>query len=337
MMLFVGGLPNIASAEQDLRELVMQLNSQIKALQSQVVQSNARIDELEQKLLHSTVEQQLSTADSAASTQVATVTARQSAASDKQPEPAKPTVSAGDIKGTLKLPGTGIGGYIKLDTLFSSTSMGKDRLGNQRLEVAEIPIGTTPAGENDQTSVHAKESRFWIKSLTPSQWGDMNTYLEFDFFGDPAAYTYTPRLRHAYGSLGNLLAGQTWSTFLNSLAIADTLDNSNSVGSLLTLRQPQIRWTQPFSFSGAAMEWQLAVEAPRSRVWEARSQAMTTISADHYPDLIARLNFNPDWGNISLAAMGLQLLFSAAAQNLEKTVWGGAVNLAGKNQYLRFR
>ncbi|AEG00790.1 DcaP family trimeric outer membrane transporter [Methylomonas methanica] len=334
LMLVLGGLPNDTSAEQDLRELVMQLNNQIKALQSQVVQSNARIDELEQKLLNSKVEKQHSIADSAAGAQATLVTARQSAAAYKQPEPAKPPVSAGDIKGTLKLPGTdtsiGFGGYIKLDTLFSSNGMGKDKLGNQRLEAAEIPVGTASAGENDQISMHAKESRFWIKSLTPSHWGDMNTYLEFDFFGDPAAYTYTPRLRHAYGSLGRLLAGQTWSTFLNSLAIVDTLDNSNSVGSLLTLRQPQVRWTQPFSFGGAAMEWQLAVEAPRSRVWEARTQVMTTNSAGHYPDLIARLNFIPDWGNISLAAMGRQLRFSSSGLNVEKTVWGGAVNLAGK-------
>lgn len=330
--LILAVLSNTASAEQDLRELVLQLTDQIKALQTQVAQSDARINELEQKLLNAKV--QSSTIDSVANTQVAANPVRQAVVTDKQPEPTDTRVFAGTSKGRITLPGTDtsvdFGGYVKLDTLFSNTGAGKDKLGNQRLEVAEIPVGTTPAGENDQISMHAKESRFWMKSLTPSRWGDLNTYLELDFFGDPAAYTYTPRLRHAYGSFGHLLAGQTWSTFLNSLAIADTLDNSNSVGSLLTLRQPQIRWTQPFSISGVAMAWQFAVEAPRSRVWEARTQAMSTMSASHYPDLVARLNYNPDWGNLSIAAMGRQLQYSPPGPNVEKTVWGGAVNLAGK-------
>lgn len=330
LLLASSSFPTAARAEQDLRELVMQMTAEIKALQSQVASSNARVDALEQRLVALTSAQQGDTNTSATQKQ----SQMSSTLEDKPIIPAKPLVSVGDIQGTLKIPGSdssiGFGGYSKLDALFSSTSMGKDKIGNQRLEVAEIPVGAIPPGDNDQISLHAKESRLWIKSFTPSRWGDMATYLELDFFGDAAAYTYTPRLRHAYGSLGNLLAGQTWSTFLNSQALADTLDNSNSAGALLTLRQPQIRWTQPFSLGDLAMEWQLAAEAPRTRVWDAKTNAMSTVNASHYPDVVARLNVNSNWGNISLAALGRQLQFTPAVLNTEKTVWGGAVSLAGK-------
>ena len=57
----------------------------------------------------------------------------------------------------------------------------------------------------------------------------LKTFVEIDFYGaeDEAnefvSNSYAPRLRHAYGSWGNWLAGQTWSTFmdLNGLGEVD--------------------------------------------------------------------------------------------------------------------
>jgi hypothetical protein len=56
----------------------------------------------------------------------------------------------------------------------------------------------------------------------------------------------------------------------------------------------------------------------------------TTPNADRYPDLVARLNFNPDWGNLSLAALGRQIRYSNSATGLQRGVWGGGISLAGK-------
>ena len=325
----IGFAPN-ALAEQDLRELILQLTHEIRDLKSQLAQSNARIDDLEQQVKHPT-------SNSVAASQHEVPSATSPTATLVTPDnklPVKTSVTEGDFKGSFKVPGTntsiGLGGFAKLDTLYSSVSMGRDKIGNQRLEVAEIPVSSIPAGDNDQFSIHAKESRFWFRSFTPSEWGDVNSYLELDFLADPAAYTYTPRVRHAYGSFGNLLAGQTWSTFLNNQALADTLDNNNSAGALLALRQPQLRWTQPFSINSINMEWLLALEAPRTRVWEASTNGLTTVSSSHFPDVVARLNANPDWGNISLAIMGRQLQFTPSTLNQERSQWNSAISLAGK-------
>jgi hypothetical protein len=249
-------------------------------------------------------------------------------------------VTAGDVKGTFKIPGTdtsvGFGGFVKTDVLFSSVSAGRDKLGDQRSIYSQIPLEKAP-GEHSQVTFHAKESRFWLRSFTPSSWGDINTFLELDLFGDSATYTYTPRLRHAYGSIGNFLAGQTWATFINNGAFPDLLDNGGSVGALASFRQPQIRWTQPFSLADTPMEFQVAVETPRSIIRNipidaptSAADSFSTPNADRYPDIIARLNFNPDWGNLSVAAMGRQIRTSDSTTGRTEQAWGGAVSVAGK-------
>lgn len=323
---------NIVNANDDMRELLKALSAQIESLQKQVERSNARIDELEQQLNTNRQAQ-----NEKPQLQAKPVQKSLPDTLAREPDPsqhAKNFVTAGESKNTFKLPGTetsiGIGGFVKLDSLFSTSSVGQDSFGNQRLEASTIPVAAMPAGNDDQITLHVKESRFWFKSFTPSRWGDINTYLEMDFYGNAGAYSYIPRIRHAYGSLGRLLAGQTWSTFLDNLAFADTLDNNNSVGAISPLRQPQLRWTQPFELNQLAMEWLLALEVPRTRVREFGNSAMTTVEVAHYPDLVTRINFYPSWGHVSLAALGRHLQFTPAAFNREQSAWTGAVSVAGK-------
>jgi len=59
------------------------------------------------------------------------------------------------------------------------------------------------------------------------------------------------RLRHAYGTLGNFLAGQTWTNFMNPSSLPETLDFGGPVGQIFD-RQAQVRWTQSFGASAGA-------------------------------------------------------------------------------------
>ena len=330
-----------ASANEDMMSLLKELKIQIKELKDQVNQSNARIDQLEKELQQARTQQPaaINTNEPIASTSPPLTTKTNKAVtSDKQPS--KPVITAGDIKGTYKIPGTdislGLGGYVKMDTLINSVSAGHDQLGNQQLLFSQIPVDDS-AKEHEQTTFHAKESRLWFKSFTPSNWGDINTYLEMDFFGDAATYTYTPRLRHAYGTLGNFLGGQTWTTFLNVSALPESLDAIGvSAGAINNFRQPMIRWTQPFAWNSTPLEIQFALESPRSRVWvpstlEGNGGPNFVLSDDaHYPDIVTRLNFNPDWGSLSLATLVRQIRYTQPSTEFQQDSWGGAVNLAGK-------
>ena len=64
-------------------------------------------------------------------------------------------------------------------------------------------------------------------------------FVETDFYGTSSAL----RLRHAYGSFGGLLAGQTWSTFVDEDNMPSTIDFEAPMA-FASIRQAQVRWTQ---------------------------------------------------------------------------------------------
>lgn len=325
-------------AEEDTRELIKALTAQVSELAKQVKQANARIGELEKRLENGQSDSARAGQASAPvakpqKSEPATVAARGGAL----PAETKPAVTVGDAKGTFKIPGTdtsiAVGGFAKMDAIYSSVSAGRDKLGDQALVVPQIPVGGL-AGQHGKVVLHAKETRIWLKSFTPTAWGDVNAFFEMDFFG--AADSHAFRLRHAYGSIGHLLAGQTWTTMVNVAAIPDTLDINGPVGNLLLFRQPMLRWSQPFSLAGAPLELQVAAESPRTRLWtdnaveKADGFGFVQPNAERYPDIVARLNYTPNWGALSLAALGRQIRYTEPKTGERAETWGGAVSAAGK-------
>jgi hypothetical protein len=104
------------------------------------------------------------------------------------------------------------------------------------------------------------------------------------------------RLRHAYGTFGGLLAGMTWSTFLDLGAAPDTVD-FNGPGSLALVRNPMIRYT--FTFSPGAT---LAVAAENTRGQQYGSSSRFQV----VPDLHANFTYSGSWGHLSLRGVGQQ-------------------------------
>jgi hypothetical protein len=101
-----------------------------------------------------------------------------------------------------------------------------------------------------------------------------------------------------------------------------------------------IRWTQPFKVLNSAFELQLAAESPNSTLWTNSGWAptspgltydsLTATGDDRYPDMIARLNYKPSWGNLSLAAIGRQIRNTNNTTGAAREAWGGGVTVAGK-------
>ncbi|WP_255211242.1 DcaP family trimeric outer membrane transporter, partial [Methylogaea oryzae] len=158
-------------------------------------------------------------------------------------------------------------------------------------------------GERNQVTFHGKGSRLWLKALTPTRLGDLTSYFEMEFFSTQApgeertTNAYSPSLRHAYGSLGRFLAGQTWSTFLNANALPELNDSGGSVGRIYT-RQPLIRWTQPFDGG----DWQVALENPETTLTGANGGRIVP-DDDRYPDLVGKVGWRGDWGDVSVAGL----------------------------------
>lgn len=211
---------------------------------------------------------------SIASTLVIVASAHAAPAPDPSTAEAKGPLAIleGGLPGTIKIPNTGLsmgfGGYVKLDVNVSNRgaeSPGGINEGDQFVIPGLIPVGDM-ADDGYQLTFNARESRVWWKAFMPTDWGDFNAYVEIDFYAFQApgnervSNSFAPRLRHAYGTLGPLLAGQTWSTFMNASSLPDNLDFVGSVGPAFD-RQPQVRWTQPV---GGPFSIMFAVESPET-------------------------------------------------------------------------
>lgn len=218
-------------------------------------------------------------------------------------------VTAGDFPGSFKLPGTNtsfsIFGFLKGDAVFSSRSAGVNSAADQFFSPAAIPVGPG-AGDNEkrQVTLHARQSRFGIRTVTPATpFGPVTILVEGDFFGTPSNLDESTsngaafRLRHAYATIGNLGIGQFWTAFENPAALPETLDFGGPVGEIF-VRQAQVRWTQPFQAGGGikAASWEISLENPESLIAN-RFGPTFRADDDRYPDIVGRVNLTTDSGS----------------------------------------
>lgn len=236
-----------------------------------------------------------------------------------------------DAAHPFKLPGSDtsvtIGGYAKLDALWSDRSAGVDSTGDQDLNPGLIPVGPS-AGQHkrSQVTLHARQSRLWLGTSTPTSRGELRTYIEGDFFGadgnESSTNSHGFRLRHAYGVLGNLLAGQTWTNFFNEQAYPETLDFGGPVGQIF-VRQAQVRWTQKF----ARGDWSVSAENPEAVLAVPGTATPFRSDNDHAPDVTARVKFAAAGATYSFGVLGRQISVDTASASGSK--WGGAVSFTG--------
>lgn len=233
----------------------------------------------------------------------------------------------------FKLPGSDtsltVGGYAKLDAIWSDRSAGVDSVGDQVFNPGLIPVGSAAERKRDQVTLHARQSRLWLGSSTPTARGELRTYLEGDFFGadgnESTSNANGLRVRHAYGSLGKLLAGQTWTNFFDERTYPETLDFGGAAGQIF-VRQAQLRWTEPLAGGSGS----LALENPESVLAVPGSAAPFRSDNDHAPDLTARVKLAWRGASYSLGILARRIAVdSAAFPQASDSRWGGAISLGG--------
>lgn len=243
--------------------------------------------------------------------------------------PAVGAVTAGATPGSFKLPGSDtsvtIGGYVKLDAIYSDPSAGVGSSADQQYEAGAVPVGPDAGNhERGQIKLHARQSRLNLRTSTPTPSGELGTFLEFDLFGaagnESVSNSHGLRLRHAYGTFGRLLVGQTWTTFSDPAVYPETVDFGGPAG-VVFARQPQVRWTQPF----AGGQWAVALENPETVVALPGGESFRA-DDDRIPDLAANARFETHAGFYSIAGLVRQLrVDSATAPSTRAERWGGGV------------
>jgi len=140
-------------------------------------------------------------------------------------------------KGYFHLPGTQmimkIGGYAKTDFIYDLKPAGN----SDAFVPSSFPI-PQPVSVNNAT-ISVRPTRLSVDFRAPFlKIGDARFYVEGDFFGTNST---TPRLRHAYSQVGNILFGQTFTNFMDPDAFPDTLDFQGPNG-MVSIRNPQFRY-----------------------------------------------------------------------------------------------
>jgi len=184
-----------------------------------------------------------------------------------------------DFKGAWRLPGTNaalsIGGFVKTAAVYN----------NDPLQIADrFIVGSIPVGESDgtkdvaQSSITADQSRLNFDLREPTKFGLMRGFVEGDFADDGENF----RLRHAFGQWNRMLAGKTWSTFVDPEASPEELD-FEGLNARVNVRQSQIRFMPRF---GEEYELQFALEDPNPEIDNGSGVNRT-------PDIVLAGRFSP--------------------------------------------
>lgn len=220
-----------------------------------------------------------------------------------------------------------VGGFAKVDAIVSDYSKAPIRgIGEDFFIPPTINTSGNPSDPN--LNLHAKETRFWLKSMTPTARGDVSTYFEIDFMAsaqgnERTVNAYSPRLRHAYINAGRWTVGQTWSTFGDTASVPDYLDDLGPVG-VANGRQAQIRYTLPTEHGN----WMFALENPETTLTPYGGGARIAADDSALPDMVVRRNWSGDWGVFSVAGLLRQLKIDSAGY--DDSEFGSAIAFSGR-------
>jgi len=145
------------------------------------------------------------------------------------------------------------GGRIKVDIIKDYNTITSE----DSFDPRTIPI---PAQDGGNSRLHARESRLFLDIRGPvgADAHELRMYMEGDFYGSGSVF----RMRHAYGSYRGLLAGQTWTNFLDPDNFPNTIDFESPMA-FPSYRQAQVRYTAKLNDKTA---WAVSVEDNNSQI-----------------------------------------------------------------------
>ena len=185
-----------------------------------------------------------------------------------------------DFPGAWRLPGTraalAVGGYVKSTLVYNQDPLEI----TDRFIVGSIPVDSAIADTVEaQSSITASQSRLNFDLRDPTEVGILRAFIEGDFAGDSNTF----RLRHAFGQWNRVLAGQTWSAFVDTQATPEEVDFEGLNGRI-TVRQSQVRFSPQI---GEQYEFQFSLEDPNPQIQNGSGVTRT-------PDVVMSARVQPN-------------------------------------------
>jgi len=180
----------------------------------------------------------------------------------------------------------------------------------------KIPLAN--ANNEDDFTLHAKDSRLWVKTRTPEKYGPILTLIEVDFRGENE---YELRLRHAYIEYAGFGFGKTNSAF-NSIVALDTI--TYAIDDTF-VRQVVARYT----YNVENTFYDISFEEPDTTLFVSESsKSATSIDGNLAPDLVLRVRYYSDSAEVGLAYLS-RLIKKEADSSSKDAQYAWGINLSG--------
>jgi len=171
------------------------------------------------------------------------------------------------------------------------------------MRVTKLPSVNEQFGKDNSTFAGVRQTRFGIRSSSPTGMGEFKARFEIDMFGTGVdAGQTTIRLRHAWGELGAFGAGQTDSPFTDPDVWPNSLEYWGPTG-MVFFRNVQVRWT-PVKGEGTLM---FALERPGASgdggVYADRVEVQNIKPRFTVPDLSGAYKYGRKWGYLRVGGM----------------------------------
>jgi outer membrane DcaP-like protein len=168
----------------------------------------------------------------------------------------------------------------------------------------KLPAFENEFGEDGHFFAGVRQSRLGVKGFIPTDVGEIKTIFEFELFGTGVdAGQTTFRLRHAWGELGQVGAGQYWSPFMDIDVFPNSIEYWGPNG-MVFFRNVQLRWTP---WSDGDSRFCIALERPGASAdqgdFAGRNELQDVKGRFPLPDLSGHFRKAGGWGHVQLAGM----------------------------------
>ncbi len=223
------------------------------------------------------------------------------------PTPTPAAVATQDAAATAEAkPRLDIYGFAMFDTGYQSGQ--NDPNWFDVLRPTKLPSYKDEYGEDGHYFAGVRQSRLGVKGFMPTDVGEIKTIFEFELFGTGVdAGQTTFRLRHAWGELGQIGAGQTWSPFMDIDVFPNSIEYWGPNG-MVFFRNVQLRWTP---WSKGDSRFAVALERPGASAdqgeYAGRIELEGVKGRFPLPDLSAHFRKAGDWGHVQVSGILRQI------------------------------
>ena len=207
----------------------------------------------------------------------------------------------------------------------------------------KLPTRENEYGTDGNVFFSVRQTRFGVKSGTPTALGELFTQFEWEMFGTGSdAGQTTIRLRHAYGELGCIGVGQYWSPFMDIDVFPNSVEYWGPNG-MVFFRNIQFRYMPIKGDTRLTFALERPGASADGGVYSEILQEQNIRSQFPLPDFSAEYRYGKEWGYVELAGILRYIKWVDQSDNeydLSDEALGWGLNLSSnlkitKNDVLR--